>query len=458
MTSFTLLLCLLSGTAHALESAPGVNYTEDRKQTNENKTYSSLSKSVAQSEAKGMDQTDVILGARNLYSKFNNRVRVPGFISTSPVAPLGRVVGPVKNDSMLRMGDTIYLQWVGAPMPKPGERYATYSPAVVLQNLLDPTDFEVVARIAAHSSLPKDRRLAGYFYETNARLKILRVQGGIVDALVEQMSSAVSVGDEVMVTLPLLESVQMHSSGTPISAAVVCGSPSDRLSMTRRSVIYINRGSRDGIRVGRVFEAIESISLDGAIGGAGPEVSHGEAVVIHTTDSYSTAMISKQFDVIRIGSLLRAKQGDVSTLPASPFGGFAETKENEKYDRPDDAVPILPNLDTPPAGADESLPEPRQNKVKETPLTELDRMEKNLKLGNLSAKEKAKLEKLSDQEKAAAERQSEADEEAAGNPGMPSVENSFQNDKKSAKSKKDKKSKAKMRNEEEDLNLLMQQN
>lgn len=455
MTSLTLLLLLFGHAAQALESSPGVNFTEEQKHPEENSTYSARNKSIAKSESKGMDESDLIQGARNTFGKYNNRVRVPGFISASPISPLGRVVGPVKNDSILRMGDTIYVRWTGGPAPKPGERFATYSPAIVLQNLLEPTDFEVIAPPGPKDSLPKDRRLAGYFYETNTRLKVLRVRGDLVDALIEQMSNTTHIGDELMPVPPLRENIPLHTSGTPISAAVVSGSPANRLSMTRRSVIYINRGSRDGVRVGRVFEAIESVRLDGGISGAAPEISHGEAVVIHTTDSYSTAMISKQFDVIRIGSLLRSKQESSAAIPSSPFGGFAETKENQKYDLPDDAVPILPNLENPPSKSDESLPEPRK-KVDTTPLSELDRMEKNMKLNGLSAQEKAKLDKLSEQEKLAASRQAEADEEAAGNPGAPTVENSFQDGKKGAK--KDKKAKPRARNEEEDLNLLMQQN
>ncbi len=449
-----LILFLCNSAQAAPQVSAQVDFTEKRNNNAANASFKSLKKSTAESESQNMDQVNLIESSHNIYSKFTNRIRVPGFISSSAVPQLARIAGPDREDSMLRVGDTVYLRWSAAPMPMAGERFSTFAPAIVLQNVVEPSEFEIVFHSGPIEKLPKDRRLAGYFYETNARLKVLRVHGGMVEAILEKLSNVVSMGDGVMMTPPLLPSVTPVHTGTQLSAAVVCGSPFDRLSTTRFSFIYINRGSRDGIQVGRVLESIETVKLDEAVGGTAPEVSNGEAIVVHTTDSYSTAMITKQFDVIRVGSLLRTKSESSPIARISPFDGFSD---EIKLPKPSDETRSVPSLDNLPGSTDNTLPEPRKKPADPT-LSELDELERSMKLDGLTPGEKARLDKLSKQEKLSASKQDHADEETDENSGAPVLENSFKDGKKNAKGKKEKKIKKKSKNDEEELNLLMMQN
>lgn len=417
-----------------------------------------LRKSRSKAEEEVLEQGSQIQSSRKLYREFNNRVRVPGFIAASPLPQLARIVGPKTKGQMLMQGDTLYIRWAGAPMPRVGDRYSTFTPAIVTQNLLIPTDFTVMNPLGRLDKLPKDNRLAGWFYEVTGRIRVLRIRGGLVEAMLEQVKGPVGVGDEIMPELPLLSNVTPIRSGIQLSAAVVCGSPWNRLSTTKRSYIYINRGSRDGIRVGRVFESIESVPLDQAVGGAAPVVSNGEAIVIHTTDSYSTAMITKQFDVIRVGSLLRSKQESSPVSPKIPFEGFQDeaAKLGSRPKEDDDLVPIVPSIENLPGSTDNSLPEPRRA-APEPELSELDALEKQLKAKDLTPTERERLDKLSRQEKVRAENLQQEIEEDTGTPGSPSLENSFKDAKKSAK-KDPKKAKKTKKNDEEELNQLMMEN
>jgi len=448
----SIALCLSPANSRAQESdsKPNGEFVEKRaSKSATNDYYDQLTKRRQKQDEEQLNKESLIQSARHIYANFSTRFRVPGFISATPLPQMARIVGPVLPESNFRMGDTLFVRWSGAPMPKPGDRFSTFTPAIVTQNLLAPTEFSVF--LSQYAILPKDTRLAGYFYEVTGRLKILRTRGGLVEAMVEQQKGQITVGDELMKETPKIQNLTPINSGIQLSAAIVCGSPYDRLSTTEKSFIYINRGSRDGIRVGRVFESIESVALDQSVGGAAPVLSNGEAIVIHTTDSYSTAMITRQFDVIRMGSLLRTKQETNPITPISPFDGYKKENTEKKKEN---QIPIVPNLESLPSETDASLPEPRQ-KAPEPQLSDLDSLEKSLQTNELSPSEKTRLNKLSNQEKIKSANLEELEEDN-GVPGTPSLENSFQDGKKGVK--KDRKPKKKAKNDEEELNQLMMEN
>lgn len=451
-----LIVGLLLTPALAQATLPVKDFTEERAEST-----ALESKYKKQSLA---DLDSVIMGsARQNYQKFTHRVTIPGYISAAALPEIAEVVGPADTTTSYRIGDKLYLRWMGAPGPREGDRYTTYDPALVLQNLDDPTDFQIRGyEPRSPVDLPKGLRLAGHFYEGTGTIRIVRVRRGAVEAVLEGISGQVSLGDRLMPLLPTKTDIPTITGGIQLAAAVVSGSPADRLSTTTRSFIYINRGARDGIRVGRMFQAVENVALSGPVAGPAPEISMGEAIVVHVTDSYSTAMITSQFDVVRIGSLLKTKQDLNSIAKATPFDRFLTG--TEKAQKP----ATVPNLEEIREGQDPSLPEPTLPAVPseespmpdatkarmedELPLSELDSIERSMRTKALSAEEKSRLGKLSRQQRLDAE----ADEEDAGDE-VESTTNSFSAAKPGAKPKAKKRASVK-KNSEEELNLLMMEN
>jgi hypothetical protein len=484
-----LALVLLAGMAHGAEQGIVEDFTEQKTNSLSDPYLDGLNKSRSKHEAEMLQNVDLIQSAHGTYKKFNDRVRVPGFISAAKLPQLGRIVGPVlPADTSLRLGDTVFIRWYGAVPPKVGDRYASFTPGIVLQNTENLTDFEVFDVPTSSIKIPKYRRLAGYIYETNGRIKVMKVSGHVVTAVVEQLSSRAGIGNEIMEIPPLLNAVPPVTNGNRVSAAVVCGSPTDRLSTTERSFVYLNRGSRDGIQVGRVFESIENVKTDQPMDEK-VEMSNGEAIIVHVTESFSTAMITKQFDVIRIGSLLSSKTGANGIIQSRPYNGYsadprvdnpnykgsvedvsgngtagngAEEKGNTSTTSDQNGpetkkmgseIPEVPDLENLPVASDESLPVPHK-RPSGPALSDLDELEKNLNFQDLSPDERTKLNKLSTQEKIEAAQQSSG--ELSDNPGAPTIDNSFGDQGSSTKKKPKKKASAK--NDEEELNLLMMQN
>jgi len=370
--------------------------------------------------------------------------RIPGFISASPISDIARLVGPSSINDSYRIGDTVYFNWMSLPSPRVGLKFSFFTPAVVLQNLTNPTDFSIYLR-ADNIEIPKDYRMAGYFYESNGTVRITKISGGLAHGVIEEVHGQISKSDRLMPMLPKATKIRGFAGGLQVSAAVVAGSPVDRLSTTIKSFIYLNRGARDGMKPGRLLHSVEFVPMDASVMGAAPEVSSGEVVIVHVTDSYSVGMITKQFDLIRIGSLLKTKQLVNDIPPNSPFRDFAEG--GKKANRQSPEIPEIPSIYEP---IKDNLPDPTKARRGNIPLSDLDALEKSLKLDSLTKQEKEKLRKLSRQEKIGEE----------SNPGAPPSELSPPSEEiRAADSRKKKKKKAlKRSSDEEELNQLMMQN
>jgi hypothetical protein len=385
---------------------------------------------------------------RKNYKSVSDTIFIPGTASVAPLADIARVVGPAGVATSFRIGDTIFLRWQGAPGPREGDRYSVFTPALILQNLQNPTEFSVVLRNEKNEKNERYRR-AGYFYESSGVIRITRVTQGLVEAVIESMTGQIAISDQIMPTLPKTKIPKPVYGGIQLSAAIVSGSPAERISTTPRSFIYINRGSRDGITLGRIFQSVETARLEGDK--KGPEMLAGEAIVVHVSDAYSVAMITQQFEVIRIGSLLRSKQTDDEMPSFEPFHNFNPANA-AKYEKAAEPVEEVPNLNEMNAVTDPTLPDPAKPKPPAKPaLSELDAIEQANKFNSLSPKEKERLGTLSRQEKVG---QEASEEEEA--PSLAPVDSSFGSAKPT--DKKAKKKRAQKSRDEEELNQLMMQN
>lgn len=460
-----LLIALLLPSTAALGASVSA-FQEEMKNSNDNPGEY---KKMLEENIFGEKELEGVL--RKKFKRISDTITVPGTASSVQMASIAKVVGPMGIATSFRVGDTIFLRWVGAPGPREGDRYSVFSPAIILQSLQNPADFSVVTQ-SENNEKNERYRQAGYFYESSGGIRITRITQGLVEAVVEKMSGPISVGDQIMPPLPRLTLPKPVYQGVQLSAAIVSGSPVERLSPTPRSFIYINRGSRDGITIGRVFQSLETAKIENSK--QGPEMLAGEAIVVHTDDAFSVAMITKQFEVIRLGSLLKSKQTENEIPSLQPFVNFkpGQTAKNSENSNVIEEVEEVPNLNELKAATDPSLPDPLEPKPLAPPppplpelpveppmpeppaapeLSELDEIEQSNKFNALSEREKERLGTLSKQEKVG--EQATEDDDA---PMLSPIDNSFGSPKPAEKKKK--KKRAQKSRDEEELNLLMMQN
>ncbi len=373
------------------------------------------------------------------YSMAAKKTRPPGFISAREVPSMARLVGPTDNMSGLRLHSKVFLRWNSPSPPKVGDEYDTFYPALVMQSIADSTQFDIGA-VTDLNHMPSSMRPAGFLYEVSGRVRITEIDKGLVGADVIQVRSNLNIGDRVMPSMPTYASVEPVYSPSELNAVVVAGLPVDRLSTTVGSFIFLNRGRRDGVQLGQVFESVENLRTnDGTI--SNKTLTHGIVKVIYVSDAYSTGVITEQFDVIRMGSVLRGAQ--------NPTGEFTDPTELPTAA----SDPVVP-------------PEPAQPLALDPEMSELDKVEKQFQAKNLSTEERERLRKLEQQKlrnKSSNPVSIIPDENNAKEDGA-DVTNPFENQpptqaesKKKDSKKKDAK-KTKDRRDEEQLNELIQMN
>ncbi|NUM87779.1 MAG: hypothetical protein HUU37_01110, partial [Bdellovibrionales bacterium] len=251
------------------------------------------------------------------YTAAAKRTRPPAFISAREIPSMARVVGPSGTNTGIRLLSKVYLRWNSPSPPRVGDEYDTFAPALVMQSLSDPTIFDI-GEVTDLNKMPGGYRPAGFLYETSGRVRITEIDKGLVEADVIQIRSMLRIGHRVMPAIPTYASVEPIYSPAETNAVVVAGFPVDRLSTTIGSFLFLNRGRRDGIQLGQMFESVENLRTDdGTV--SNKTLYQGKVKVVYVSDSYSTAMITEQFDVIRIGSVLRGAQqpftSDSTELP-----------------------------------------------------------------------------------------------------------------------------------------------
>lgn len=326
------------------------------------------------SEAEAKDQADGGLRIldrgilKGLYKRLQMRTEVPGIMTLRSNRSLGVIVGPNSlTEANFPVNAVVYIRWRGMSRPEVGEVFTVYTPAVVLQNKTDFSDFKIRQNsLDAKGDLDRFNH-AGYLYEENGEIEIVDVSRGVVKARVIRNVSQIFINDHIMAALPKITKIEPIESPIHLTAAIVSGSPYERLSPSLGAFIYINRGRRDGVKVGTVLQQLDRVLLTD-----GPPVKKttglGTAMVVYASDAYSTAIITTQFDAIRVGSLLETvrpgldRESQFKMLTKNYTDGIDPEAPAEKY------------------------------------ISELDRIERDSDILSLSPEERERLERLHQQE------------------------------------------------------------
>lgn len=318
----------------------------------------------------------VIQGSlHKMVADLKDHVIVPGFIATKRQPPIARIVGPVRNFTSYSISERIYLSWDGSPAPRVGDYYSIYTPALTLQNKYDPKEFQTILDKGPGQEIPENYRLAGYLFEPNGEVKITDVNRGVVTAIITHAQKQINLGDRLMLPMPQFDSIEPVESGPELTATIMSGSPPERMSPTLGSFIYINRGSSDGVKIGRVFELLETVTLtDNPL--IAPTESMGEVKVVYTTEFFSTALVTKQFNTMRMGANLVTKSGN---------GKVHDPKEHYQAQQRRVVTTQLNNVI-------------EKNLTPKQKLSELDELERRAGVLGLTPEERKRLEDLQRQD------------------------------------------------------------
>lgn len=190
----------------------------------------------------------------------------------------------------LATGDVIYVDGGMEAGLSPGEAYSVVTPADKVE---DPVTGEVVGRL----------------YDFDGRIQILTVQEDVAIAEIVQACDPIRVGSALVPFTPEPVPLGRRSEVLPINdpvpveelagAPIILHSEDDFVSLGESNVVYIDRGSEDGVAPGDLF-TIYRINQEGL-----PPVVLGELAVLSAHSQSSVARIINSRYTVYVGDRLQ---------------------------------------------------------------------------------------------------------------------------------------------------------
>jgi len=219
-------------------------------------------------------------------------IRARGFITSQPIPYVGTIVGsqdPIQN---LSEGDLVYLKMVSGKKVMPGDRL-------------------VVARVSDEVKHPLTERKVGNAVVFPGRVVVLDGKGPIVPARLEKTFGAVIHGDLVMaLPSPPPPVVSIRTQGR--LRGVVISPAEEEWNISEREVVYIDRGTQDGVILGDLFSIYsqpyyteETLESKQSL----PLLKVGEGIVVIATPDTSTLLVTESKQSIYAGDTVVSGRG-----------------------------------------------------------------------------------------------------------------------------------------------------
>jgi hypothetical protein len=214
-----------------------------------------------------------------------NHIQASGFVTAKPMPFWGTLSGTKEQVVNLSQGEICFVQMVPGKEVKPGDRLA-------------------IGRIGNKVIHPVTKTTLGWHVMFPGELVILEIKGSMATAKIEKSFQSIMLGDMVFPpqqTIPVSLSIR---SSKKIEGFVVLGAEKEE-NITSNQVIFIDRGTQDGVIVGDRFSIYrigyfpkeilerEKESL--------PLFKVGEAVAITVQEEVTTALVTSSSSFINVG-------------------------------------------------------------------------------------------------------------------------------------------------------------
>ena len=220
-----------------------------------------------------------------------DRVRACGFIVSPPVPLVGTIVGSQDASGNLSEGDYIYIRL------EPGKEVKT-------------GDHLTIARYSKEVEHPVSRKKMGHALYFPGRAVILDGKGPIVPAIIEKSFAAVIHGDLIMVSPPSVSPVVPLRMRDGLKGVIIAAAEEEK-NISEREVVYIDRGTFDGVIVGDLFSiySLPYYTKEASDSNNKPLWKSGEGVVIYVTPETSTLLVTHSNQAIYAGDMVVSGKG-----------------------------------------------------------------------------------------------------------------------------------------------------
>ncbi len=207
-----------------------------------------------------------------------------GFITSKPIPSWGTIVGTQDTVVNLSQGEVVYVQLEPGKSVKPGDRFA-------------------ILRLGETVTHPVTGEEMGQLVTNPGELSIVEGKDQIVTAKVRQSFSPVLCGDYILTPTPARADAVPTGDLKKIEGRII-SSQEDVENISSDELVFIDRGSQDGVIVGglfRIYQMSDDFDLRGNDSFRLPLHKVGSAKVVAVQEKTSTAVITRSYKAILIG-------------------------------------------------------------------------------------------------------------------------------------------------------------
>ncbi len=199
------------------------------------------------------------------------KVSNPPFVSAAEMEGAGRVVGSFEEKVLLTTGDSVYLKLTTTP--KLGDVFIAYR-----------TDHVIIH--------PSTHEPAGYLIQILGNVRIVDVGDGVSRGEIYNAVDTIERGDPLIPYLHMDERVAVQPNTRALTGLVMASAQGRLGTMGENSLVFIDKGSKDGVVIGNTFSVVRR--------GDGLEALQG----LYAESGSATASEHVEFPTEEIGTIL----------------------------------------------------------------------------------------------------------------------------------------------------------
>ena len=215
-------------------------------------------------------------------------INTVGFIREEPVSHAGAIFKVKEGKVMISVGDSVYIRPSGNVTLKPGDRFT------VLRTLYPDKDKDPKAFIGVQHYLL-------------GMVEITQVEPEFATASVLQSFRHIELNDLLIPHEPRSPKIMLTESKEGLNGRII--SAEERQSMFADTVVFIDKGRKDGIKVGQsysiYYQEKEYLDPKGKESIMLSPVNIGKILVLRTEEATATAIVTTADKAIHPGATIR---------------------------------------------------------------------------------------------------------------------------------------------------------
>ena len=221
-------------------------------------------------------------------TKIRERIQASGYITSKPIPSWGTIIRSKEGAANLTEGEVVYIQLEPGKEVQVGDRFS-------------------IVRLGKRVTHPVTGRKLGLLVLAPGELTILDRKNKLAVARISKSYAAISTGDMILPAKPTLPQTVPIRTQKKIEGFVVL-SPESTVAISEKEIVFIDRGSGDGVMVGDLFSIYQRpASRRGSYGEPLDEVKGmplarvGEVVVVSVQPETSTGVVTLSLQPIFLG-------------------------------------------------------------------------------------------------------------------------------------------------------------